>query len=123
MSDQEEKIMYIVTHGDDDPELATIPFVLANGALAMDVTPVIVLQSHGVMLAMKGFADHIFSAEMEPLKKLLDNYIQAGHQLLVCGPCIKKRQIKEDMLIDGAVVVGAGKLTEHLLEAKNAVTY
>jgi predicted peroxiredoxin len=49
-----------VTKADDDPEIATLPFILANAGMAMDVTPVIVLQSNGVMLAVKGFAEKDF---------------------------------------------------------------
>jgi predicted peroxiredoxin len=31
------KIGLIVTHSADNPELATLPFILATGAMAMDV--------------------------------------------------------------------------------------
>ncbi len=32
-----EKLVFMVTHGPEDPELATIPFVMAVAALASDV--------------------------------------------------------------------------------------
>jgi predicted peroxiredoxin len=33
--EKKDKIVYIVTHADDNPEKAIIPFVLANGARSM----------------------------------------------------------------------------------------
>ncbi len=49
-----EKMVVIATHGADDPERATLPFVAANGALAMDVRATVILQGRAVMLALKG---------------------------------------------------------------------
>lgn len=46
-----EKILYVVSHGTDDSERATLPFVHANGALAMDVEAVVILLGPAVMLA------------------------------------------------------------------------
>ena len=37
MSENEEKVMIICTHAGDNPEKAAMPFVMANGAMAMDV--------------------------------------------------------------------------------------
>jgi len=45
---EKEKIIYIGTHGGEDPERASLPFVLANGAQAMDVEAVVVLQGAAV---------------------------------------------------------------------------
>ena len=51
MSDKTEKIVYISTNGGENPEKATLPFVLANAALAMDVEAVVALQGPAVTLA------------------------------------------------------------------------
>lgn len=66
--DNERKITYILTYGEDNLEIATIPFILSNGAMAMDVTPVIILQSNAVMLAVKGFAEKVKFKEGVSLK-------------------------------------------------------
>ncbi len=50
-----DRIVYIITHSDDNPEKAIIPFVLANGALSMDIDVLIILQSNVVMIAKKGY--------------------------------------------------------------------
>jgi uncharacterized protein involved in oxidation of intracellular sulfur len=51
---KEEKILYIGTSADDDPEKASMPFVMACAALAMDIKATIALQGNGVYLAQKG---------------------------------------------------------------------
>jgi predicted peroxiredoxin len=57
-----EKIVVFATHGPEDPERASLPFVCANAALAMDVQATIVLQGAGVLLAKKGCYEHKYFA-------------------------------------------------------------
>ncbi len=118
-----EKIVYIVTHGPDDPERATLPFVLANAAQAMDVEAVVVLQGSGVLLAVQGCLDHVYAGALPPLKELVQSYLDAGGKILVCGPCIKERHIEEGDLLPGASVTAAGALTQHILEANATLVY
>jgi predicted peroxiredoxin len=119
----EKKIAYIVTYGDDNPEKATIPFILATGAMTMDVTPVIILQSNAVMLAVKGYADKVQFKEGISLKQLIENYTGAGYPLLLCSPCVEKRKLTEKDFIDGAIIVGAARVTEEVLSSVNVLTY
>ncbi len=117
-----EKLVYVITHAEDNPEKAIIPFVLANGAMAMDVDVSIILQSNGVLLAKKGYAEKINHAGFDPLKKLMDQYIQAGKKIYLCGPCVKSRNM-ENEIIDGAVIVGAAKVAQEAISAKAVFTY
>ncbi len=121
--DAEKKITYIVTYGDDNPEKATIPFILANTAMAMEVTPVIILQSNAVMLAVKGFAEKIHFKEGVSLKQLIENYTGAGHKLLLCSPCVDKRNLSEKDFVDGSMIVGAARVNEEALSSVNVITY
>jgi uncharacterized protein len=59
METKEEKILYITTYGGENPEKASMPFVLAGAALAMDIKATICLQGNAVYLAQKGYADHM----------------------------------------------------------------
>ena len=43
MAEKEEKILYIATHGGEDPEKASIPYVMGCAALAMDIKASVVL--------------------------------------------------------------------------------
>ena len=47
---EEEKLVVMVTHGPEDPELATIPFAMAGAAVASDVEVVMGFQGEGCVL-------------------------------------------------------------------------
>ena len=111
MSENEEKVFYVVTKAGEDPEMASIPFVLANAALAMDVKAVILLHGPGVYLAKKGYAENVLAPGLDPLKKLLSDFLELGGKLLVCVPCIKSRKIDESDLIEGSELTAAAKIT------------
>ena len=55
----EEKIVIIGTHAGEDPDRATLPFVVANAAMAMDVKTTVILQGDAVTLAVKGAGEKI----------------------------------------------------------------
>ena len=119
----EKKITYIATYGDDNPEKATIPFILANAAMALEVTPVVILQSNAVMLAVKGYAEKVHFKDGISLKQLLENYTGAGYKLMLCGPCVEKRNLSEKDFVDGAMIIGAARVTEEVLTSVNVITY
>jgi uncharacterized protein involved in oxidation of intracellular sulfur len=123
MSEKKEKLIYIATHAGEAPEMASLPFVLANAALVMEVEAVVALQATGVFLAKKGYLDNMFAAGLPPLKELVDNFLEAGGRLLVCVPCIRERKIDESELIEGAVPTAAGALTMEMLESNGILTY
>ena len=118
-----EKIVVVGTHGAEDPERATLPFVVANAALAMDVKAVVALQGVAVTLAMKGTIEHVFAAGLPPLKELMDSFLSQGGELLVCTPCIKERQIGPELLIEGSRPIAAARLVQECLEAKATLNY
>lgn len=124
MTTNTEKILYITTYGDENPDKAAFPFVLANAALAMDVEVTIVLQSNAVRLARKGFAETVpATGGLPPLKKLIDDLVELGGRIWVCGPCIKVRDIEEADLIDGARVTAAAQVNIAAMEANAVFTY
>ncbi len=119
----EEKIVVIATCGGEDPERATLPFVVANAALAMDVKAVVILQANAVTLAVKGANEKIAAGGFPPLKELMGNYFAQGGKLLLCTPCIKSRNIAADMLVEGASPIAAGRVVQECLEAKATLNY
>ena len=123
--EKKEKILYVVSHGADDPERAILPFMHANGALAMDVEAVVVLMGPAVMLALKEFMNHVFAGGLPPLKKLMEDFLAQGGRLLLCTPCIQFRQIGEPQLIEQAKAkaIAAAVFTEEVLSAKAVLNY
>lgn len=124
MAEKNGKLILMCTHGPEDPERATIPFVMATAAQASDVDVILGFQANGVMLIRKGCAEHVFAAGFPPLKELLDIYMENGGKLFVCGPCVKSRQINpEEEFIAGATVVNAATFVKECTEATNVLVY
>ena len=105
---KEEKIVVIGTHGGEDPDRASLPFVVANAALAMDVKTTVILQGEAVTLAVKGAGGNIQGIGFPPLKELMASYFGQGGKLLLCTPCIKGRNIAPDTLVGGSVADRGG---------------
>jgi predicted peroxiredoxin len=113
----------MVTHGPENCELATIPFVMAVTAQASDVEVLMGFQGNGVMLTLKGMAERVAASGFPPLKDLLKTYIEAGGKLYVCGPCVGSRMITQQDLVQGATIVGAATFVAECVAATNVLVY
>jgi predicted peroxiredoxin len=119
-----EKLVFMVTHGPDDPELATIPFVMAVAALASEVGAVIGLQGEGVRLVVKGAPEKVEAPAFPPLARLMADFRGLGGTLLVCAPCLKNRGINApDDLVDGVEEVAAARFIAEITSATNSLVY
>lgn len=119
-----EKLAIVCTHGPEDPERATIPFVLATAAQASNVEVVMGFQVTGILLAQKGMADHVFASGFPPLKELVEAYIEAGGELFLCGPCVSSRKLDPATdFIQGSKVVNAATFVKVFTEATNVLNY
>ena len=119
-----EKLVILATHGPEDPERATIPFVMACAALASDVEVVMGFQGDGVCLMHQGEAETVQAPEFPPLAKLLADFRELGGTMLVCGPCLASREINpETDLVQGAEVVAAGRFIAEITSATNSLVY
>ncbi len=123
MSEKEEKIVYIITCSGDNPDKVSFPFVMANAALTMDVKAVIVLQGAGVYLAKKGYVDNVFASGLPPLKELMETFLKAGGELLVCDVCLRVRKIETDDIIEGSKPIASAYLTQEILSATSTLVY
>jgi predicted peroxiredoxin len=123
MTENKKKLVLMVTHGPENSELATIPFVMAVTALASDVDVLMGFQGNGVMLTIKGMADHVAASGFPPLKDLLKTYIESSGKMYVCGPCVGSRMIAQQDLIQGATIVGAATFVAECVTATNVLVY
>jgi len=121
---EHQKLVILATHGTEDPERATIPFVMGTAALASDVDVVIGLQGNGVWLGRKLEAEHVFAPGFPPLAKLMTDFLELGGKLLICSPCIQSRQLSgEDDLVDGVEIVAAARFVAEVTSATSSLTY
>lgn len=117
------KLLVSLTSAKNDPDKATVGFVVANAAVASGQDTVIFLNVEGAYLASKGYADDIHEEGFAPLKQLMDQFVEAGGTLWVCSPCYKKRNLNEEDLIEGATIVGGAKVVEFLSQGAASITY
>lgn len=117
------KFCVSLTCAKDNPDKATVAFVVANAAVASDQETVVFLSTEAVRLAVKGYADDIAEEGFAPLRDLMANFAAAGGKIYVCSPCFKRRKIDDTNLIAGAVVVGGAKLVEFMSTGCPSVSY
>lgn len=117
------KFCVTLTHAKDNPDRATVAFVVANAAVGSDQQTVVFLSVEGVRLAVKGYADDIAEEGFAPLRDMMANFAAAGGTIYVCSPCFKKRKLDDTNLIPGAVIVGGAKLVEFMSTGCPSVSY
>jgi uncharacterized protein len=117
------KLVFVLTHGPEDPEKATIPFVMAVAAQASDAEATLVFQSNSVYLLQKGMAEHVPSGTFAPLPDLLSLYQANGGRLLACVPCLNARQLTADDLVEGTQLVAGGTVVAEFLAADKVICY
>ncbi|HEY2421633.1 MAG TPA: DsrE family protein [Neobacillus sp.] len=117
------KFLVSLTNAMNNPDKATVGFVVANAAVASGQETVVFLNVEGAYLASKGYAEEIHEEGFAPLQQLMDQFIEAGGVLWVCSPCFKKRNLVEENLVAGATIVGGAKVVEFLSQGAASITY
>jgi len=124
MGEKQEKLIYFSTCGGEDPERASMPFVMGIAALAMDIKCTVALQGNAVYLAKKGYVDNVLPGGGFPhISKLIIDFLELGGVIKVCVPCIGERNIDENDLIEGAETTAAGALNIEVIEADGSLVY
>jgi predicted peroxiredoxin len=116
-------IMVHGTHAKDDPERATLPFVVGNVAVNADQSAVVLLTIDGVWLATHGYADDVHKDGLPPLKEAMESFVAGGGQIWACGACTKPRGITEADLIPGARIVTAANVVECLVGGASSLNF
>jgi predicted peroxiredoxin len=117
------KLCVSITNAKNDPDRATVGFVVANASVASAQETVVFLSTEAVRLAVKGYADDVHEEGFAPLRDLMGNFVKAGGRILVCSPCFKKRGLDEKALVDGATIVGGAKVVEFLSLGAACISY
>ncbi len=119
-----EKVLFFCTQGGENPEKSSIPFVMGNAALAMDIEATVVLQGNGVFLAQPSHLKHIpQGGDFPQLEKLVTDFMALGGKLVACVPCMKDRKLEKEDLIEGVELTAAGKLVMASIEADAVLVY
>lgn len=107
-----------------DHDKVTLGFVVANAAQGSEKETMVFLSADGVWAAHKEEMLNVDEgAPFAPLKDLIEKFVKAGGKIYVCSPCMKKRDITEGDLVDGAVPAGGAALVEWLANGSPCVAY
>lgn len=117
------KLLFMCSHGKEDPERATLPFVAANVAATAGQEAVVVCTVEAAWLGTKNGLQGIEAKGLPSLAKLYPEFIAAGGKVWLCGACTKPRGIAEDHVAAGATIVGAAKIIEEIGAGAKAVSF
>ncbi len=118
-----ERLIFNCTHGVEDPERATLPFVAANIAATAGQDAVVLCTIEGVWLGTAGGTDGIAPAGLPALDDLYQEFVDNGGQVWLCGACTKPRGIGDEHLRKGSVIVGAAKVVEEVVAGAKTVAF
>lgn len=107
-------MLFCCSHGEEDPERATIPFIAASVAAVSGQRAIVVCTIDAVWLGTPGVADRVESAGQPALGDLVRSLLDAGGEIWLCSACTTPRGITGDDTIEGATVVGAARIVEAL---------
>jgi predicted peroxiredoxin len=117
------KLCVSITNAKNDLDRATVGFVVANAAVASSQETLVFLSTEAVRLAVRGYADGLQEAGFAPIAELIASFTKAGGKILVCSPCMKKRGLDAEPLVDGATIAGGAKLVEFLSAGAPCISY
>ena len=110
MAQEARELICMITRGTDH-ELSSVGFTIANGGITAGLKVFIFLSSSGVDLVRKRAADTTQVNPLEPLAKLINDFMARGG---ACTPCVKSRGYGEADLLDGVVITGASVMHERI---------
>jgi len=116
-------IMTNCTCGKENPERATLPFIVGNVAASADQSAIVLLTIEGVWIATKEYAEGIHKEGFQPLKEIIDSFLANGGQIWACGACTKPRGITDEHLIPGAKIVTAAMVVEAMVNGASTLGF
>jgi predicted peroxiredoxin len=121
-----KKIMYVQTHGVDEPGKSATPFFLATAAAAMDIEAAIYFTMNGATLLKKGVADELMIKRGEGgqnLRFFMDQALDLGVKFYVCQPSLDLHDLTMEDLVDGVEMIGGAAFNDMALEADAVISF
>ena len=121
----EGKILYVHTHGVDDPGRCATPFFLAASAAAMECEVAIYFTMYGPQLLQRSVIDKIGPKGDvgQPLAYFIKQATDLGVRLYVCQPSLDLNDLALDDLIDGVEMIGGAAFNDMALDADTVISF
>ena len=119
----EATLVYVQTHGIDEPTKTATPFYLATAAAAMDMNVSIYFTMHGATLLRKGAGDMTVKDGGAPLETFISQAQSLDVRFLVCQPSLDLNDLVMEDLIDGVEMIGGAAFAEMAAEADAVISF
>jgi predicted peroxiredoxin len=119
----DERLIFVCSHGRDDPERAIVTFAAANTAATAGQPSVVLCTIDAVWLGTEGGTEGLEREGMPDLATLFAQFIDNGGEVWLCGVCTRPREITEEQVVAGAKIVGAAKVIEEVTLGAKLLTY
>lgn len=116
-------ILVSIASSHDNPDRATVGFVVAVASAASGQDTTVFLSADGAWIGKRGEAEKINEEGFAGLADLVAGFVEAGGQILVCTPCAKKRGITDADLVDGATIAGGAAVVALLAAGARSISY
>jgi predicted peroxiredoxin len=111
MTSSSRDLVVLCTRGTDH-ELSSVALTIACGGITSGLKVYLFLTSASVDLVRRGGVDMTHVPPLDPLKKLLDDFIARGGTVWACPPCVKARGYVQDDFVQGVAIQGASAMHE-----------
>ena len=115
------KLLIHASHGGEDPERASLPWIFGNKALLAGQEVAVMLTIDAVRLVTEGGADGVQHPPHPPVSELIREFVEGGGSIWACESCTKPRGITE--VIQGADIRGAVTVVEYLASGASSITF
>ena len=121
----EGKVLYVQTHGVDDPGRCATPFFLAASAAAMECEVAIYFTMYGPQLLQQSVVEKIGpkGERGQPLFYFIKQATDLGVRLYVCQPSLDLNDLQIDELIDGVEMIGGAAFNELAMTADSVISF
>jgi predicted peroxiredoxin len=114
----------VVFCGSDEPQRAFPPFMLASGALAMDMEVMLFFTMNGLNIVRKGGAERIeLKGAPKTLPEFLDVMREGSAKLIACSAAFPVVGCKEDDLVEGVECGGVATFVDEAETADIVLTF
>ncbi len=123
--DGEGKVVYVQTHGVNDPGRSATPFFLAASAAAMEVEVGIYFTMYGPQLLQKSVVDKIGPKgdRGQRLSYFIKQAQDLGVRLWVCQPSLDLNDLTLEELIDDIEMIGGAAFNDLAINADAVVSF
>ncbi|MHB1711210.1 MAG: DsrE/DsrF/DrsH-like family protein [Acidimicrobiales bacterium] len=123
--EEEDKVLYVQTHGVNDPGRCATPFFLAASAAAMEAEVGIYFTMYGPQLLQKDVVDKMGPKgdSGQPLSYFIHQATDLGVRLWVCQPSLDLNDLAIDDLISGVEMIGGAAFNDLAMTASAVISF